>query len=207
MRLTAEHVARLEKFMNRIQSETYPEIPRDLHSKLTHQMMERIFPCFTLPPGARVLDVGCGQGVALEEFKVRGFNAIGIALNPVDVDACRAKGFEVREMEQSFLDFGDGEFDMVWCRHFLEHSIFPYFTLAEFRRVLKPNGWLYVEVPAPDTASQHQANPNHYSVLGKSLWIELIRRSGYNLIQSVNIGLNVGTGPDMYWAFLQQRKP
>ena len=40
-------------------------------------------------------------------------------------------------MDQSFLDFADDYFDFVWCRHCLEHSIFPYFTLQEIYRVIK----------------------------------------------------------------------
>ena len=81
-------------------------------------------------------------------------------------------------MDQSFLEFADNYFDFVWCRHCLEHSIFPYFTLQEISRVIKPEGYLYIEVPVPDTSCQNQTNKNNYSVLGKSMWLDLIKRSG-----------------------------
>ncbi len=106
---------------------------------------------YTLPENSRVLDVGCGQGVALELFKKERFSAVGITINSEDVSVCRQKGYEVYEMDQSFLEFNNEEFDFIWCRHCLQHSIFPYFTLTELFRVLKRKGYLYIEVPAPDT--------------------------------------------------------
>jgi len=61
-------------------------------------------------------------------------------------------------------------------------------------------------VPAPDTSCQHQTNQNHYSVLGKSMWLDLIRRAGFDTLASLDIGLTTQAGPDTYWAFIQ-RKP
>ncbi len=112
----------------------------------------------SLPEGAKVLDIGCGQGVALKHFAADKLNAVGIAIGE-DVRICCEKGYNAVEMDLSFLDFEDETFDLVWSRHVLEHSIFPYFSLAETYRVLKPGGILYMEVPAPDTAANHQSNP------------------------------------------------
>ena len=73
------------------------------------------------------------------------------------------------EADFAFLDFPDAAFDLVWCRHALEHSAFPLFTLTEIYRVLRPKGLVYVEALAPETACHHERNPNHYSVLGKDM--------------------------------------
>ena len=205
--LVDEEFERLAGFLEELKGDTYPEVPAEPHISITRQMVERIASACPLPAGAKVLDVGCGQGVALDHFERRGFVATGITLNRTDVSACRAKGFHVREMDQSFLDFDVAEFDLVWCRHCLEHSIFPYFTLAGFGRVLRPGGWLYVEVPAPDTACRHQANQNHYSVLGKSMWTELLVRSGFELKDVSEIHFTVPAGPDVYWAFTARKRP
>ena len=124
---------------------------------------------------------------------------------PTVVRFCRSLGYDVRCMDQSFLDFPAASFDAVWCRHCLEHSIYPYFTLSGFHRVLKPGGWLYVEVPAPDTASAHQTNRNHYSVLGKSMMASLLDRSRFRIAEVLDITFTVPAGPDTYWAFIQQR--
>lgn len=193
---------RLDAFLQRLHDDIYPEAPAELHTTITRKAFANLSQHHPLPPGAKVLDVGCGQGVGLEMFKAAGLEAVGITLGP-DVAVCRAKGLDVREMDLSFLDFEDAQFDLVWCRHALEHSIFPFFTLSEMHRVLRPGGVLYVEVPAPDTACGHQNNPNHYSVLGQSMWIQLIRRTGFAHVESMNIDFQVRMGPDTYWSFTQ----
>ncbi|NER08076.1 MAG: class I SAM-dependent methyltransferase, partial [Okeania sp. SIO3C4] len=142
---------------------------------------------------------------ALEIFKKHGFSPTGITLNNEDVAICQQKGYQVYEMDQSFLEFEDNYFDFVWCRHCLEHSIFPYFTLQEIYRVIKPEGYLYLEVPAPDTSCQHQTNKNHYSVLGKTMWLDLIKRTGFEILQVLDIQFNLPIGPYIYWAMIQRK--
>lgn len=202
MKLASQHIAQLESFLERIASDTYPEQPSGLHDGITEEVMDRFWGYCKLPAGSSVLDIGCGQGVALKRFASRGMKATGITLNRIDVDACLAQGYDVHHMDQSMLDFPDATFDLVWCRHCLEHSIYPYFTLSQFARVLKPNGWLYVEVPAPDTACTHQLNGNHYSVLGKSMLGSLITRAGFVVDDVLDINFSTMAGPDTYWGYL-----
>jgi SAM-dependent methyltransferase len=205
MKLDAAHITRFETFLDTIAGQTYPEVPSRGHDEISAQMMERFWTTCRPPQNAKVLDVGCGQGVALKLFAARGCDAIGVTLNDDDVQACRANGHKVLKMDQSFLDFPDATFDVLWVRHCLEHSIFPYFTLSGFHRVLKPGGSLYIEVPAPDTSCAHQTNGNHYSVLGKSMLGSLLERSGFRVLEILDINFSVPAGPDTYWAFLQQR--
>jgi len=202
---STEQVNRLEQFFEKIQADTYPEPSSGQYTEITEKMLAHLFTTYPLPAGARVLDVGCGQGVALQHFVARGCDATGITLNTVDLDACQRQGYQVLAMDQSFLDFPDEHFDLVWCRHCLEHSIFPYFTLHEFHRVLKPGGWLYVEVPAPDTSCQHHLNRNHYSVMGKTMLHNLLERAGFQIREMFDITFTVPAGPDLYWGFIQQK--
>lgn len=206
MKLSQEHVGRLEAFLGKIKTETYPEPPSYGHSQITMEMVERLWKLCGFQPGAAVLDVGCGQGVAMKHFAERQCDVTGVTLNTVDAEVCRGLGYRVLEMDQSFLEFPEQSFDLVWCRHCLEHSVFPYFTLQGFHWVLKPGGWLYIEVPAPDTACNHQNNRNHYSVLGKTMLASLIVRSGFTLVETFDISSQAYIGPDVYWALLQQKK-
>jgi ubiquinone/menaquinone biosynthesis C-methylase UbiE len=199
-----ERYRRLDAFLRRLRGDIYPELPSPVHSAITRQMFEVLQSHYPQAPGARVLDVGCGQGVALEVFRDAGLDPLGVTLGP-DVEVCREKGFDVREMDFSFLDFPDASFDLVWCRHAIEHSVFPFFTLSELHRILKPGGVLYLEVPAPDTACRHQTNRNHYSVLGKSMWIELLQRVGFPELRVRDLNFSTGAGPDTYWAFMQRK--
>ncbi|MET0273481.1 MAG: class I SAM-dependent methyltransferase [Phenylobacterium sp.] len=196
---------RLDAFLTRLHADVYAEAPSALHTTITQKMFAQLQQSHPPPPGAKVLDIGCGQGVALELFKAAGFDATGITFGE-DVQACRAKGLNAVEMDFSFLEFDDEAFDLVWCRHAIEHSIFPYFTLSEIHRVLKPGGVLYLEVPAPDTARAHQNNRNHYSVLGKSMWLQLMGRAGFMEGVVTDMNLSLDSGPDTYWGFTL-RKP
>jgi len=206
MILDQEKINRLETFFKKIKEDTYPEPIMEPHLSITKKMMDYFFSKYSLSQDSKIIDVGCGQGAALELFSEKGFRPIGVTLNDEDVLICKQKGFEIYEMDQSFLDLPDQEFDFIWCRHCLEHSIFPYFTLCEFFRLLKPRGYLYVEVPAPDTSCHHEKNQNHYSVLGKSMWIELIKRSGFTVLDAIDLSFEVPAGPDIYWVFIQQRQ-
>jgi SAM-dependent methyltransferase len=201
----AQRYRRLDAFLTRLTGDIYPEPPSRLHTELTQHMFGQVRELYPLPDGASVLDVGCGQGAALELFRDAGFKATGVTMGE-DAAICRAKGFDVLEQDFSFLAFADGAFDLVWCRHALEHSVFPYFMLSEMFRMLKPGGLLYAEVPAPDTSCDHQTNPNHYSVLGKSMWVSLLQRVGFPEVRMRDLNFTTGRGPDTYWAFMQ-RKP
>lgn len=203
MDLTNNQLARLVSFITRIESETYPESPYIVHSEITSQVLETLITQFGINPDARILDIGCGQGPALDVFRDKGYlSAIGITLNDEDVRICREKGHDVRKMDQSFLEFPDRSFDFVWARHVIEHSIFPYFTLTEFARVLAPGGTLYLEVPAPETSCHHETNPNHYSVLGHGAWVSLLGRCGFIIRHEGRYTFPTPMGMDEYWGFV-----
>jgi SAM-dependent methyltransferase len=196
--------ARLDKFLDARRGDVYPETPSEPHLSITRLTIENLLQAGIIRAGMRVLDVGCGQGLALAAFREAGLHAVGTTLGE-DYAVCRARGFEVYEMDQNFMTFADGLFDFLWCRHVLEHSIAPAFTLSEYRRILRAGGHAYVEVPAPDTSAHHETNVNHYSVLPHSAWIALFARAGLAVDISRPIDLTVPCGPDLYWSFLLRR--
>jgi SAM-dependent methyltransferase len=198
---TSRDYRRLDRFLDAIGSDVYPEAESSLHTDVSRKMFMHLIEHFAVPERARVLDVGCGSGVALELFRDYGLDALGVTLADADLAAVRERGLVAQAMDQSFLDFPDHTFDLVWARHVVEHSIFPYFTLSEMNRVLKPGGFLYLEVPGAETAARHEQNPNHYSVLGRSMWEQLVTRSGFSLEEGMTIDFDLKMGPDAYWAF------
>lgn len=187
--------------MEKIAAEVYPEAPSALHTQVTAKAIEHLFAAYTIAEQALVLDVGCGQGVALQHFVKRGCRPVGITLNTTDLEECRRQGYTVAQMDQSFLDFEDSTFDLVWARHVVEHSIFPYFTLTEFARILKPGGLLYLEVPGAETSCKHELNRNHYSILSRTMWCSLLERSGFSITEEQTYFLKNEQGPDEYWGF------
>jgi len=194
-------LTRLEHFLDKLAADVYPEIPSELHSEITLKALQKLEEFLPLQEGMKVLDVGCGQGPALEYFRSRRTDYLGVTLGEEDIVACRAKGYRVEKMDQSFLAVDNNSQDLLWARHVIEHSVFPLFTLHEFNRVLRPGGLLYLEVPAPETSCHHERNPNHYSVLTRGGWCSLLERSGFRIITDGEYNFVVPAGPDTYWGF------
>jgi SAM-dependent methyltransferase len=102
----------------------------------------------TVPPGTRLLEVGCGAGAVLavlgQEFPdVRLF---GVDREPKQL-AFAAQHLERSGVEATLIEadalalpFDDGSFDHVWMMWFLEHVPDPVGALREARRVLVPGG-------------------------------------------------------------------
>jgi SAM-dependent methyltransferase len=193
--------SQLDRFLDSLVSDVYPEAPSELHLSITRSVIDEFLASGTLLKGMKVLDIGCGQGLALERFRDAGLDALGLTLGQ-DYEVCLEKGLDVRQMDQNFMELPDGAFDFLWCRHVLEHSVAPLFTLSEYRRVTKPGGLIYVEVPAPDTAAHHERNSNHYSVLPLPGWVSLFGRLGLTVERCISLEFNVSMGPDLYWSIL-----
>jgi SAM-dependent methyltransferase len=94
----------------------------------------------TLPPRARVLDAGCGEGVLVDEFRDR------LAIEGLD---SHYQSDRVRRGSVTSLPYPDGSFDQALCLDVLEHLSFDdqERALAELFRVITPGGGLLVTVP------------------------------------------------------------
>ncbi len=104
-----------------------------------------------IEPGARVLDMACGDGfysVWLAERVGATGHVIGVDIAPAYLDLARKQAWSSAVADHiSFqtadiggLPFADGEFDMVWCAHSLYSLPDPLAALRELRRVVRPGG-------------------------------------------------------------------
>jgi ubiquinone/menaquinone biosynthesis C-methylase UbiE len=91
--------------------------------------------------GRAILDVGCGRGHIGEVVEEQGGMYTG-----VDFVASRA-GFRLALADAVRLPFTDGAFDGVFCIDAFEHFPHPEQAAREFRRVLRPGGFVFLSVP------------------------------------------------------------
>jgi SAM-dependent methyltransferase len=93
----------------------------------------------TFPAGARVLDVGCGEGRHLHALRSQGCLPIGVDLVAATLAKLHANGFVVVSAIAEQLPFRDASFDGVVCS-----VVVPYtdeaIAVAEWARVLGPGG-------------------------------------------------------------------
>jgi 2-polyprenyl-3-methyl-5-hydroxy-6-metoxy-1,4-benzoquinol methylase len=102
-------------------------------------------------PGARVLDVGSGEGVFAAELARAGAHVVGIDVAEEPLRRARARH---PKLDLRLVD-GEGEwplpdagFDVVWAGEVIEHVADTATWLSEVRRVLRSGGALLLSTPA-----------------------------------------------------------
>ncbi|NLE76978.1 MAG: class I SAM-dependent methyltransferase [Chloroflexi bacterium] len=96
----------------------------------------------------RLLDVGCGAGYLLDAGRALGWSVQGVELSPYAArQAQETLGLPVVQGDLQSAGLPPGSFDLVVMRELLEHVEEPLALLQEARRVLRPQGLLWVQVP------------------------------------------------------------
>jgi methionine biosynthesis protein MetW len=93
-----------------------------------------------VPPGSRVLDLGCGDGALLDFLqRHRGCSGYGIEIDDANVLACVKRGVNVIQLnlDQGLNVFEDGSFDVVLQIDTLQHLRNAEWMLRETVRVGK----------------------------------------------------------------------
>lgn len=108
----------------------------------------QVLACLEFAPHARtLLDIGCSAGYVLEAAKREGLTPTGLDLSSFAVGLCRERGYQAVQGSLSAMPLPDGAFDVVTCKHTLEHVEDPLGALRDIARVLAPGGVAFLVVP------------------------------------------------------------
>ncbi len=120
-----------------------------------------------LPPGLRVLDIGCGNGYTAGMFLERGCEVVGIDLSESGVELARKSypqgRFEVLAADDGILEnLNERPFDLIVSTEVVEHVYDPRAYVKGAFRALKPGGRFICTTP--------------YHGYGKNLLISLFNK-------------------------------
>jgi SAM-dependent methyltransferase len=109
----------------------------------------------TAPPGAAVLDYGCGEGTVVELLRAAGYDAHGVDIrwpgsNTPDIEASDLgrQGVLRYYEEGGPLPFDDDAFDVIISDQVFEHVVPLETSVREIERVLRPGGVAYHHFPS-----------------------------------------------------------
>lgn len=91
-----------------------------------------------IPPGSRVLDIGCADGSLLAHLEARqGVDARGMEIDPALVEACVRRGLNVVQGDANcdLVEYPDKAFDYAILSRTLQTAIRPDRLLAELLRI------------------------------------------------------------------------
>lgn len=97
--------------------------------------------------GLRVLDCGCSGGIIADALHAAGATVIGMDIDVPGVQAAHRRfGASATFLcaDAQRIPLADASADVVICNHIYEHVVDPRQLFAELRRVVRPDGLVYL---------------------------------------------------------------
>jgi len=149
------------------------------------------------PNRGRLLDLGCAAGYFLQQAAQAGFEAHGTDLATWVEEVAAVRG--VPNVHAGVLRdaaFPDAHFDVVHSSQVFEHLPEPRAELEEIRRVLRPGGILYINVPNYRCLSivlgrddfELNTPPEHVSYFTPRTLARLVSTTGFRVIRTSSYG-------------------
>jgi 2-polyprenyl-3-methyl-5-hydroxy-6-metoxy-1,4-benzoquinol methylase len=137
-----------------------------------------------------LLDIGCGNGQALQCMGELGWQVQGVDFDPKAVQIASKKGLAVRLGSLEAQGFPSDSFDAITMSHLIEHVHDPLSLLRECRRILKPRGHLVMVTPNSEGwghqrfggSWMHLDPPRHLHIFNRQSLRELTGRAGLQLV-------------------------
>ncbi len=158
-----------------------------------------------LPPGASILDIGCGSGEPIAHYLLsHGFRVTGLDSSPSMIAICRDR-FPAAEWlvgDMRAMDLGR-RFDAVlaWYSFFHLHEDDQRPMFARFAAHSKPGKPLmFTSGPQHGEAiGEFEGEPLYHASLSPEEYRELLATNGF-AVESYKAGMPIGTGPTVWRA-------
>lgn len=138
----------------------------------------------------RLLDVGCGNGQAMQTMAELGWQVQGVDFDTKAVQIARNKGLEVRLGGLEAQAYPSNFFDAITMSHLIEHVHDPVSLLTECWRILKPGGRVVIVTPNSESWGHqkfggnwmHLDPPRHLHIFNGQSLRRLVGMVGFHLI-------------------------
>lgn len=146
-----------------------------------------------LPNAARILDAGCGQGLAfgLLETHFKPAQIVGMDIDRQQIAKAISLATNIHTPTQalhgnaSAQTFEAESFDIVFCHQLLHHTSQQSETLSEFYRIIKPGGILLVGESCRSFINSVPVRllfrHPHMAQKDAPGYVELVRTAGFNV--------------------------
>ena len=98
------------------------------------------------------LEIGCSTGFVLESLNERGWNTIGLEINPSSVEFGKKRGINIQEITLEKFKSKD-KFSAVAMYDVLEHLVNPKEMLLQVKDLLEIGGNIFIYVPNYNSAT------------------------------------------------------
>lgn len=140
--------------------------------------------------GGKILEVGCGKGILLELAMEMGYDAYGVDISDVAIEACKRSLEDKRLLACSFDEYPvETVFDAVFMVDYIEHVADPLRSLRIAGRVLGPSGILVINTPMISSLSNvilgrrwPHYNPEHLCFFTKKAMGLALEGSGFRVL-------------------------
>ena len=141
----------------------------------------------------KVLECGAGEGSIIKYLDLNKFASEMFAIEISDsaIAQIRKRNIgalkEVKKFDGYNIPYKDGEFDLAYCSHVIEHVEHPRLLLRELRRVSK---FQIFEVPIDyspnvDTNTEHFLSYGHINIYTPALFRFLLKSEGFRIHQEL----------------------
>lgn len=151
-------------------------------------MRQKIELIQSIVPKGKLLEIGCGQGILLNELK-KYYDVMGCDISQSAVNqAAKLVGEKQAYVFNAEKENIEGIYDIIVAIDLLEHLINPQRCVIKMRNALKKGGVLIISVPnnygmygAFMTKCFNFIDKTHINTYKRRYWIEMLKRAKFTL--------------------------